>query len=229
MRQILTVSFVFLLNGTLWAAEQSGPSEEYYMEAGRIYVVQNDSAVQLTAEISLGNGSLLKPDGTFISREGTRARLKEGQSITQAGMLAQHQMHNQTSDATPHTLRSLAESKETREQLLQAQELTRQRHDPRPPPAQEQHPFAESRETQEQIRQAQELARQKRDVRQPPAQEQHQLAESPETQEQIRQAQELSRQRRNVRQPPAQQQHQPAESPETQEQIREAQEQSRQK
>lgn len=85
------------LEGEFVVVDAGGPDvvvvddfDGYYLEDGRVYVIRDSRPVLVTVEISLSNGLRLSPDGTIISKEGTRSRLVEGQGISKAGKIVEH-------------------------------------------------------------------------------------------------------------------------------------------
>lgn len=63
--------------------------EEYYLEGDKVYVIHDNIPTLLSIEVTLSNGSRLEPDGTIITREGTRSRLSAGQRIAKSGKIVE--------------------------------------------------------------------------------------------------------------------------------------------
>jgi len=124
-------------------------TDVYYMEGDRVYVVQNDVPVLLTAEITLGNGSRLLPDGTIVSREGTRTRLNEGQQISKAGAVAQHSKNAHAKPAADPKLNRDTPATTARPSQEPQRQPQEQRTGQEQRPAQEQHPAQERKEPQQ--------------------------------------------------------------------------------
>src|ERR1700740_242513 len=55
------------------------------LKDGVIIVIYQDSPI--TSDIILDNGSMIKPDGTIITKDGNKFTLKDGECIDQSGAI----------------------------------------------------------------------------------------------------------------------------------------------
>ena len=55
------------------------------MKDGKLLMVKNGQATQLTADLTLDNGTVVKSDGTVQAKDGTTTTLKEGDYVTMEG------------------------------------------------------------------------------------------------------------------------------------------------
>jgi hypothetical protein len=57
------------------------------MQKGRTVVVKDGQSAVVTADLTLGNGGRISPDGTFVDAQGRRAKLLDGQMVRLTGQI----------------------------------------------------------------------------------------------------------------------------------------------
>ncbi len=85
MSKYLALALVVSLmgvGGMAFGAEGAHHRDGYSMKNGKVVVTRDGKETEVTAEVSLGNGSRLLPDGVIITRDGRRDRFVEGKWLT---------------------------------------------------------------------------------------------------------------------------------------------------
>ena len=84
---IITVTALIFSFGA--TAHNSKEHPEKYcakMEGGKKVIMHQGSII--TTEATLNNGTRIQPDGTILKKDGTKITLKEGECISQDGVIA---------------------------------------------------------------------------------------------------------------------------------------------
>ncbi len=66
---------------------QSTTSDGLMMKDGKMWMTKNGKTMPMDAEVTLDNGIRVMTDGTYMDKNGTTMRLKNGESISMAGKM----------------------------------------------------------------------------------------------------------------------------------------------
>ena len=91
----LAMFLIFIVLGTLGLAAQDKDRDRIIMVNGDVLQIRDRDQIRLKDKITLNDGTVVNPDGTYITRDKDRFRLRDGSCIDMDGILYRNEYQYQ--------------------------------------------------------------------------------------------------------------------------------------
>lgn len=91
----LAMFLIFIVLGTLGLAAQDKDRERIIMVNGEVLQIRDRDQIRLQNKITLNDGTVVNPDGTYVTRNQEKFRLRDGSCIDMDGILYRNEYQYQ--------------------------------------------------------------------------------------------------------------------------------------
>ena len=85
MKNVVAFIFALMMAAPVWSSPVQNEKYCAKMKDGKLTVMQNKA--ELTIDVTLSNGTVVKTDGEVIRKDGTKLVLKDGECVDNLGNL----------------------------------------------------------------------------------------------------------------------------------------------